>query len=237
MFKTDKVLMALVVWATTIFACEAETKNKFGITGKIDFVSDYIWRGAYQNSGFSVQPTLGLSYGGFTVGAWGSQSLTKIDGAQEVDLSLSYAIKNFTITVTDYWWSGIQSTYGDYCNDHHFEAALSYTVSERIPLTLMWGTMFAGGDYNDDGKRAFSTYINASYNFRCPYDIYLTPAVGFTPWKGMYYSKGAMVTDVSLKASKAIALNERFSLPLSVQFIYSPAFDKAYLIGGFGFSF
>ena len=33
------------------------------VTAKADFVSDYIWRGAYQNSGFSVQPTLGLSYG------------------------------------------------------------------------------------------------------------------------------------------------------------------------------
>ena len=33
--------------------------QEFNVTAKADFVSDYIWRGAYQNSGFSVQPTLG----------------------------------------------------------------------------------------------------------------------------------------------------------------------------------
>ena len=32
--------------------------QEFNVTAKADFVSDYIWRGAYQNSGFSVQPTL-----------------------------------------------------------------------------------------------------------------------------------------------------------------------------------
>lgn len=51
--------------------------QEFSVTAKADFVSDYIWRGAYQNSGFSVQPTLGLSYGNLSLSAWGSQSLTK----------------------------------------------------------------------------------------------------------------------------------------------------------------
>mgnify|MGYP000364517604 CR=1 FL=1 len=45
--------------------------QEFNVTAKADFVSDYIWRGAYQNSGFSVQPTLGLSYGNLSLSAWG----------------------------------------------------------------------------------------------------------------------------------------------------------------------
>ena len=36
--------------------------QEFNVTAKADFVSDYIWRGAYQNSGFSVQPTFCLLY-------------------------------------------------------------------------------------------------------------------------------------------------------------------------------
>ena len=43
--------------------------QEFNVTAKADFVSDYIWRGAYQNSGFSVQPTLGLSYGNLSLSA------------------------------------------------------------------------------------------------------------------------------------------------------------------------
>ena len=31
--------------------------------------------------------------------------------------------------------------------------------------------MFAGGDDNKDGDRAYSTYINASYNIACPAEI------------------------------------------------------------------
>ena len=100
--------------------------QEFNVTAKADFVSDYIWRGAYQNSGFSVQPTLGLSYGNLSLSAWGSQSLTKTDGAQEFDINLSYTIGGLGITVTDYWWNGITMPYGDYKHDHHFEGTLAY---------------------------------------------------------------------------------------------------------------
>lgn len=125
--------------------------QEFNVTAKADFVSDYIWRGAYQNSGFSVQPTLGLSYGNLSLSAWGSQSLTKTDGAQEFDINLSYTIGGLGITVTDYWWNGITMPYGDYKHDHHFEGTLAYNFGENFPLTLSWSTMFAGGDDNKDG--------------------------------------------------------------------------------------
>ena len=110
--------------------------QEFNVTAKADFVSDYIWRGAYQNSGFSVQPTLGLSYGNLSLSAWGSQSLTKTDGAQEFDINLSYTIGGLGITVTDYWWNGITMPYGDYKHDHHFEGTLAYNFGENFPLTL-----------------------------------------------------------------------------------------------------
>ncbi len=228
----------LFTWLFTVAVMlGVKAQSNFGVTGKIDFVSDYIWRGAYQHSGFSVQPALGLSYKNLSLTAWGSQSLTKTDGAQEFDLSLSYAIGRFSLTVTDYLLKGILNPYGDNKNDHHFEAALSYTISEKLPLILGWATMFAGSDDNDKGNRAFSTYISASYSFNCPAGIVLTSAVGFTPWKGMYDADGANVADISLKANKELKLSETFSLPVSVQAIAAPAYDKAYLIGGFGFVF
>ena len=49
----------------------------FVVSGKADFVSDYIWRGLDQNSGFSIQPSLTLSYKGLSLNAWGSQTLSK----------------------------------------------------------------------------------------------------------------------------------------------------------------
>ena len=81
--------------------------QEFNVTAKADFVSDYIWRGAYQNSGFSVQPTLGLSYGNLSLSAWGSQSLTKTDGAQEFDINLSYTIGGFGVIMNEHWWEWV----------------------------------------------------------------------------------------------------------------------------------
>ena len=85
--------------------------------------------------------------------------------------------------------------------------------------------------------RSYSTYINASYNIACPAEITLTPSVGFTPWKGMYDADGAAFTDIALKASKNINITDNFSLPLFVQAIVSPSFDKTYLIAGLSIGF
>lgn len=65
----------------------------------------------------------------------------------------------------------------------------------------------------------------------------LTPSVGFTPWKGMYDADGAAFTDIALKASKNINITDHFSLPLFVQAIVSPSFDKTYLIAGLSIGF
>ena len=64
----------------------------------------------------------------------------------------------------------------------------------------------------------------------------LTPAIGFTPWKGYYHDKAAF-TDISLKASKALVLSDKFSLPIFVQAIASPINDHVYLVAGVGIGF
>ena len=66
--------------------------------------------------------------------------------------------------------------------------------------------------------------------------VKLTPAIGFTPWKGYYHDKAAF-TDISLKASKALVLSDKFSLPIFVQAIASPINDHVYLVAGVGIGF
>lgn len=235
-----KQFKAIIIAATAILTTSSlvNAQEKLDVTGKADFVSDYVWRGIYQNSGFSIQPTLGLSYKGITATAWGSQSITNAkDAPQEFDVSLSYNIHGFGITVTDYWWEGMHAPYGYYANKHHFEGTLSYHFGEKIPLFVSWSTMFASSDNNIDGDRAFSTYIYAAYDISCPFDVTLTPSVGFTPWKGMYHTQSAAFTDIALKASKEIEITNKFSLPLFVQAIVAPQADKTYLIAGFSFGF
>lgn len=240
-------LMCLMFITSGIISVKAQ--DKFTVNGKVDFVSNYVWRGSDQNSGFSVQPAMSLSYKGFVLSANGSQSLTNTsDGAQEFDINLGYSAKGFSLTVSDYWWNGMAAPYGHYSDGHHFEATLGYNFSElcNLPLSLTWSTWFAGGDdykINDDGTadRAYSTYIAASYDIAIPGGVTLTPAIGFTPWKSVYY-KEATITDISLKASKSITITDKFSVPLFVQAIVAPhdtakGVDKTYLVAGLSLGF
>ena len=218
------------------------------MNGNNDLVNNYVWRGMDQNSGFSVQPTLGLSYKGFSLSVWGSQSLTNNAerDVQELDLNLSYSIGGLSATLTDYWWGGLHNPYGYYKEGpadnpidggHHFEATVAYNFGTKLPLTLSWSTWFDGADvrtYSD--KRCYSTYINASYDIACPADVTLTPSVGCTPWQG-YYNDKAAITDISLKAAKDVALSDKLSMPVFVQAIASPINDHVYLVAGVGIGF
>ena len=78
--------------------------------------------------------------------------------------------------------------------------------------------------------------LNASYDIVCPADVTLTPSVGFTPWQG-YYNDKAAITDISLKASKDVALSDKLFLPVFVQAIASPINDRVYLVAGVGIGF
>ena len=237
------VCAAAMMLPTTAFA-----QDKFTVSGNIDVVNNYVWRGMDQNSGFSVQPTIGLSYKGFSLSAWCSQSLTNNADrdVQELDINLGYSIGGFTATLTDYWWGGLHNPYGYYKQGpadnpvdggHHFEATVAYGFGDKLPLTLSWSTWFAGADIRtESGKRCYSSYINVAYEMACPADVTLTPAIGFTPWKGYYHDKAAF-TDISLKASKALVLSDKFSLPIFVQAIASPINDHVYLVAGVGIGF
>lgn len=77
MRKIIKTLAAAMGVAILLLPTKTYAQDKFTVNGKADFVSDYIWRGADQNSGFSVQPSLTLGYAGFSINVWGSQTLSR----------------------------------------------------------------------------------------------------------------------------------------------------------------
>lgn len=191
---------------------------------------------------------LGFTYKGFSLSAWGSQSLTNNADrdVQELDINLGYSIKGISVTITDYWWGGLHNPYGYYKHGpadnpvdggHHFEATVAYNFGEKVPLSLSWSTWFAGADlHTSTDKRCYSTYIGASYNITCLNNITLTLSIGFTPWKGYYHEKAAF-TDISLKATKNTTISDKISIPLFVQFIASPVNDHVYLVAGVGIGF
>lgn len=219
--------VAALATVTTIYAEEAE------VSVGADVVSRYVWRGMDQGSGASLQPTLSLSYGGLSVGAWGSTSLSEIE-PKEIDLSVGYSVGAFSAVLTDYFWAGESAKYGHYTDDHFLELGLSYVVADK--LTISWATMLALGEsaeLDEDGDRMFSTYVNFNYDIDVN-GVIVSPYIGFSPWKSQY-SDDFAVMDFGIKGAKDIKITDSFTLPVYAQAIFAPANDKAYLVFGITF--
>lgn len=233
--KKTMIKMMSAVLLMTLAPTSLCAQDKPEVSVGADVVSKYVWRGFDQGSGASLQPTLGLSYKGLSLSAWGSTSFSELE-PQEVDLSLGYSIGGFGILLTDYWWAGLSSPYGHYKDGHYFEGTLSYCFGDRLPLTLSVSTMFAGADKKPNGDQNFSTYFNAAYDFNCPGEITLTPSIGVSTASYLYTGEEISgITDISLKASKEIKVTDSFSIPIFAQFTVSPVADKTYLTFGLTF--
>ena len=238
MKKVLLLLPAVSVMELTSGVIHAQPQTEISIGG--DLVSTYVWRGVYQ-SGFSLQPEIGLSVGGFTVGVWGS---TDLDNFKEVDLSVGYSVRGFSVGVTDYWWGGQRlgdgrfAPYFKYGDTHYFEGPLAYEFGEKFPLGISWSTMFAGADKKENGDRAWSSYVELAYPFSVG-SVELTAAAGAAPWAAPAWLPGGydgfQISNVSLKASRAIPVSEKYEIPLFVQLAVNPQLNYMNLVIGLSF--
>lgn len=228
----------LYITALAMLASIAGAKAESDFSGTIsaDFVSRYIWRG--QDLGHvSVQPTLGVAYKGLSLTAWGSVGLTESSDTKEFDLTLAYSTGGFNVGITDYWFSTGQDPdaryflYKAHKTNHVFEGNVGYDFGF---LSFQAYVNFAGNDgLNKSGKRAYSTYLELAAPFRfvtCDW----TATLGAVPMATTSYGTGGFaVTNVGLKATKAIKVTDSFSIPLFAQVIGNPCSQKAYFVFGF----
>lgn len=214
----------------------ASAQDNVEVTVQADVVSQYIWRG--QDCGdISVQPTLGVSYKGLSLTAWGSVGLSDETDTKEFDLTLAYSIAGFNIGITDYWFDAYESgaryfEYAAHETSHVFEVNVGYDFG---PVAFQWYTNFAGGDgVNDDGDRAYSSYMELSAPFTFG-GVDWNAAIGAVPYTTSYYAEagGFAVTNVMLKASKDIKVTDKFSVPLFASINANPSSEKCYFVFGF----
>ena len=219
---------------TVSLATLAQEKVETTICG--DAVSSYIWRG--QDLGdVSLQPTLSIGYKGLSLAAWGSVGLSDPSDTKEFDLTLGYTLGGLNIGITDYWFNGGLDPenryfkYDAHGTNHVFEANVGYDFGLA---SLQWFTNFAGNDgMNNDGKRAYSSYIELTVPFKLA-TVDWTATAGAVPFSTDFYgTDGFAVTNLALKATKEIKVTESFSIPVFGQVIANPSSQKAYLVIGF----
>lgn len=234
--------VAVAIPSAHLFAQEAEApasepESLWSFSAGADLVSSYLWRGQY-NAGASFQPSVGVSCGPVSLGAWGSSDFSGEN--KEVDLSLSFAKGGFSVALTDYFYPG-QGGFFEWDEDktcHQLELALGYDFGEKtnVPISLLWGTMLAGDDLASDGDRQFSSYFEVAYTFPVKM-VNVEVAAGFTPFDSFYQvdTDGFNMVNLSVKGSYDIKFTDAFSLPVFAQFVLNPNQEDVHMAFGFTF--
>ena len=82
------------------FAQDVKVKKSSLWAVSYDVASRYVWRGTDFGNSPSIQPTLSYTSGALTLGAWSAWQFS--GQANKNDLYASYALGNYSFTLTDY---------------------------------------------------------------------------------------------------------------------------------------
>jgi hypothetical protein len=213
--------------------------SKVDLSVGADLVSHYVWRGLLLGNSPAIQPSMGISAGGFSFGSWASYS-TSPSAFQEVDLYLSYTKGSFTIGVNDYYNPndslGINNDYFNYGN-----SSTLHSLETFITISEIGGTGFSttaavfvyGNDKDEDGKNLYSSYLELSYATSVK-DFGLELFGGATFNKGYYAEKAALI-NLGATISKELKVTENFSIPCFGSFIINPDAQNVFLVFGVTF--
>jgi len=127
-----------------------------------DIASRYVWRGTDFGNSASIQPGISYVAGPLTIGAWSAWQHSGV--GSENDIYASYAMGDFSLTVTDYYFPPADFTNADPdTGTHNIEVSIGGAFS-GVGFTLGMFVIEPGfyGAY-EDGEIPMSKYINLSY--------------------------------------------------------------------------
>jgi hypothetical protein len=224
-----RVFFILIIFlSNTLTFAQTDSIRAITVSGNVDLVSRYIWRGQEYGQAPAVQPGLSAEWKGFTVGAWGSYKLTGA-GSQETDLFISKDLGPFSLSIWDYWSFSDTSAmdlfnYKEKSTSHLLEAQILLNGSDNIPFNLLASYFF----YGCDSTR--SVYLELQYYRTCG-PVEMLFFAGVQP-KGEYYGKDAAFVNLGCTAIKTIKVTDGWSLPVSVSCILNPSNKSFYIVAG-----
>jgi len=213
-----------------------------------DIVSRYLWRGLDVNDAPNIQPSISMEAAGFSLGIWGSYSLTASNStdenyafSQEIDFWAGYSLElengmSLGVMLTDYYYPVAGIKFGNFNNydnpegpgAHTVEAGLSIAGPESFPLTFS-GFM---NIHNDAGN---NTYFQLDYAISVS-DVdlgFTVGAAGGSEENAAYYGAESFeIINLGINVSKEIKITDSFSLPVNAAFILNPNTEVSYLVFG-----
>lgn len=200
--------------------------------------SRHAWRGEKFGTAPAFEPSVTVADGKFSFNVWAS--ITTNNSYSEVDLIPSYQLKEFAVTLLDYYnpvvgESNSYISFGEGKNRHSVELTLdNYSVDERR-FKWMIGTFFLGDKNEDTGNPYFSTYLEFKYPFTV-FTIETEPLVGLTPFAGLYADRFSVV-NLGLTFSKELDFKLPFTIPLSLSLTNNPYNKQSFAIFAAGIAF
>lgn len=198
--------------------------------------TNYIWRGMY-SGGLSLQGGANVGYGGLYLDMWWSLGAADYSfRAFQPELDLILGFSRWGIDVSVLYIYNFNKGFFDFNNyapgsgGNGLEVRGRYTVSSKLPLSILWATRVSARDgyLNEAGElvRAYSSYLELSYTHEFKNGISLYGAVGITPWRSMYtgYKGGATVNNIDLRCWKEWAVSRHCGIRLTGQLAMNPYF-------------
>ncbi|HIW97801.1 MAG TPA: hypothetical protein H9866_04855 [Candidatus Tidjanibacter gallistercoris] len=231
-----------VIFASGAYAQEQRCGVVF--SGEVDIVSNYMWRGL-REAGASIQPSLAMQAGNFSVAAWGTTDFAAAS-YKEMDLTVAYELGPVSLSLADIYCvtPAGQKRYGyfDFTkgSPHRIEAGVKWRVSEQVPVTLAWyTTVWGGSDYNAAGRRAYASYAEVSYPFAVK-GIELRAGIGVVPWNsvGVYgIDRDFYVQDIFISAGRSWTFEGLAGLEFGIftSVSWNPALEDVNFTGGLSF--
>ena len=194
--------------------------------------ANYLWRGLYAG-GLCLQPSANIGYGGLYADLWwsiGANNWAFHEFQPEVDISIGFerwGLNVFLLYIHNFN-CGFFDFQNHYDRGNRLEIDARYTVSSKLPLSILWATRVSAADayISESGDTAFaySSYLELSYTQHLPYQLSLSGAVGLTPWRSCYtaYKKTWGVCNIDIRLRKDWELTKRLGLMLTGQFSINP---------------
>lgn len=222
-------------------SAQDETGEESPFSIGADIYSNYIWRGT-KFGGPSIQPSVSVTFGGFTAGIWGSYGLktgsiftTKGDTLSglssyfETDPYIAYEFPfGLSIGVTNYYYEGDFTNLSDTLGSHAFEANLGYSikgmwVKANYIINQAGGAGSLGGDM----------YFELGYDFK-NFGAFVGAGNG---WHTLDIDGKDKfnICNIGLQATKDITVTETFTIPVTGQIVVNPDTKGIYMAVGLSF--
>ncbi|GBE00469.1 bacterial protein of unknown function [bacterium BMS3Abin07] len=209
------IILVMGLSVTNLYADKVATSG----SASVDIMSNYVWRGIKLSNSYVVQPSVGITYGGFGANLWSNWDSDFNNNAEltETDLTLdySYSIDRLSLDA-GYIYYGLEGA----SDTQEIYVSAGYDVLLSPSLTLYYDydegkgafAVASVGHTLEFGKIALNLGASASYNFN---NLVMGTDASGNDFSNFY--NGEISASASIPLNDAISVEPKiaYSFPLS----------------------